>query len=788
MKQTVLITAYAVNPYKGSEDGTGWNISREIAKTYKTIIITRKNNRPEIERYMEKHQNLIHQNMKFKYHDLPSWAMFWKKKIGPRGYVLYFYLWQLLMPLFILRNKLEFDLCHNLNFHSDSTPHFLWVFGKPTIWGPIGHHPKMPFDYIKHYGNKIVIIDRKYALVKWIMRSLDPFFYLSKWKTDRIIAINSSIKSTLRLKDSKVEVIAAVAAEIPNLELKQNNVFNVLSVGRFTPMKGFDITILAFSKFIKAVPENKRENVKLTLVGSGECTFYLNGLIEKHHIGGYVNIISWVDKKEMDAIYNDADVFLFPSHEGAGMVVPEAMSYGLPVICFDNVGPGELLKHAGVKIPYTNYNKSINQFYLELFDIYTNTAKRVELSKKAIETFKSNYTWTTKGHKVKAIIADLLIEKTSIAVFHPSAELYGADRVLVNALKAIPKNINKKVYLFRGGPLTSLIKSEVENVEIIIKTDMPVIYRKIFTPFGIIKLVSQWIQFLFFLRKENKKHHFKSAYVNTFSCALVLPLLAVLRIKRFVHVHEIIDNPKLIGALTAWIAQLFSNKIVCVSNAVLLGLKKYVKHIDIKGVVIHNGISPIEGIQKKKSETFNFYLFGRIKPEKGQWFLIEALSTIAKEKLKNTKFILMGGIVDGQENVLAELEGKIRTYGLENNVEIRDFVPNIAEAMSDADVCLIPSLMKDPFPTTVLEAMSAAKPVITTNHGGAKEAVLDQETGFLINPNNTVELANSIINLIDRKKEIPQLGAKAKMRYQKLFTTKHFNNKWMKFNVAHQLI
>ena len=76
MKNTILITAYAVNPYKGSEDGTGWNISREIAKDYKTIVITRKNNRAEIERYIEEHQNPIHQNMEFKYHDLPFWAMF----------------------------------------------------------------------------------------------------------------------------------------------------------------------------------------------------------------------------------------------------------------------------------------------------------------------------------------------------------------------------------------------------------------------------------------------------------------------------------------------------------------------------------------------------------------------------------------------------------------------------------------------------------------------------------------------------------------------------------------
>ena len=45
--------------------------------------------------------------------------------------------------------------------------------------------------------------------------------------------------------------------------------------------------------------------------------------------------------------------------------------------------------------------------------------------------------------------------------------------------------------------------------------------------------------------------------------------------------------------------------------------------------------------------------------------------------------------------------------------------------------------MKDPFPTTVLEAMSAGKAVIASDTGGAKEAIDDNETGFLITANES---------------------------------------------------
>jgi glycosyltransferase involved in cell wall biosynthesis len=737
---------------------------------------------------MQGSNDTIHAHMNFYYYDLPNWIMCWKKKIGPRGYVLYFYLWQLFMPLFILKNNLKFDIAHALNFHSDSHPQFLWVFGKPTIWGPIGHHPKMPTDYINHYGKAVLATDRKYALVKWCLRNLDPFFYLAKWKTDKIIGINSSVQSVLRVKNSKMEIIPAVAAEKPTVEQKEGTGFNVLSVGRFTPMKGFDIAILAFSGFIKSVPKREQLNIKLTLVGSGESEAYLRSLIQLHQLEHNVEIIPWVTKDKMKRIYNNADFFLFPSHEGAGMVVPEAMSYGLPVLCFDNVGPGELSRGAGIKIPYTNYTKSIGEFANQLTSMYTDIDKRKRYAEKVSLVYKNHYTWEKKGKRFKKIYQQLLAKKKTIAVFHPSAELYGADRILVNALKAIPETVYKKVYLFREGTLRGLLEKEVENVEVIIRTDMPVIYRKIFTPFGIVKFIKELTGFLFFLRIENQKNQFSSAYVNTLSCSFLLPLLWGLRIKRYIHVHEIIDSPKTIGLVTALISHLFANNIVCVSNAVLLGLKRYVKRIEQKGIVLHNGIGAISVKPRKKSAVINFYLFGRIKPEKGQWFLIDALVTIPKEKLSNARFILMGGVVDGQELALAELKLKIISYNLQDHVSIKDFSPNIAQAMSDADVCLIPSLMKDPFPTTVLEAMSAAKPVITTNHGGAKEAVIDHETGLLIRPNNLEELANSIVNLIDRKTELHEIGANAKKRYLSHFTIDHFNRNWLKFNLVHQLI
>ena len=105
----ILITAYDINPYKGSEASTGWNFTIQVTRENKVVAITRKNNKQNIEKYI-KENNISTENLEFKYYDLPYWMRFWKK--GSRGSSLYFYLWQMFMPIFILKNKINLFICN----------------------------------------------------------------------------------------------------------------------------------------------------------------------------------------------------------------------------------------------------------------------------------------------------------------------------------------------------------------------------------------------------------------------------------------------------------------------------------------------------------------------------------------------------------------------------------------------------------------------------------------------------------------------------------------------------
>ncbi len=422
----VLLTAYAVNPYKGSEDGTGWNMILQIAKHNQVIAITRKNNQAAIEKYMMENPMGEVSNLTFTYFDLPYWMRWWKK--GGRGALLYFYLWQLGIVFFILNKKMKFDIAHNLNFHNDWTPSFLWALGKPFVWGPVGHHPAIPKEYLIHSaGKKAYYFDQLKWWTKKCFWTFEPFVKIAKWKASKIITINSSVQEVLNFPKEKEIRLPAVATTTPNRKKRKskNNKFNILSIGRFTPLKGFDITIEAFGHFYHQLNIEDKYDVQLTLIGKGSEKKALQQLAEDLEIAHAVNFIDWMSRAELDEYFATSSVFLFPSHEGAGMVVPEALSFGLPVLCFDNIGPGEFIdKTCGMKVEYSNPRESIVMFSKHLNLLFHENEIQEELSQGAIRQFEKYFTWERKGKIISEAYLDILFPNENRKIVEENEDVH----------------------------------------------------------------------------------------------------------------------------------------------------------------------------------------------------------------------------------------------------------------------------------------------------------------------------------------------------------------------------
>ncbi len=155
---------------------------------------------------------------------------------------------------------------------------------------------------------------------------------------------------------------------------------------------------------------------------------------------------------------------------------------------------------------------------------------------------------------------------------------------------------------------------------------------------------------------------------------------------------------------------------------------------------------------------------GRLTEEKGMRQALLALDRL-RESLTSVRLLILTSRDIG-EQLPADL-GHLRPYvtigGWLSGVELR-------AAYQLADVVAVPSIYVDPFPTVNLEAMAAAKPVVATCFGGSAEAVLDGETGFIVDPLQVEALAGALLRLLRDDALRASMGERGRERIRAHFT------------------
>jgi glycosyltransferase involved in cell wall biosynthesis len=151
-----------------------------------------------------------------------------------------------------------------------------------------------------------------------------------------------------------------------------------------------------------------QENCELYLIGSGPEEGFLKSLVNDLKLADRVTFISWIERDELMAKFKDASAFLFPSHEGAGMVVAEALSFGLPVICLDNEGPGQFIsRENGFAIPMGDYDQTVNGLASAIQELHASPEKRKKMGTAAREQFENFFHWDRRGEQLQKVYADL---------------------------------------------------------------------------------------------------------------------------------------------------------------------------------------------------------------------------------------------------------------------------------------------------------------------------------------------------------------------------------------------
>jgi glycosyltransferase involved in cell wall biosynthesis len=213
-----------------------------------------------------------------------------------------------------------------------------------------------------------------------------------------------------------------------------------------------------------------------------------------------------------------------------------------------------------------------------------------------------------------------------------------------------------------------------------------------------------------------------------------------------------------------------TSRFICVSQYDFNEGKKFGVIDPKRTAVIYNGVRGFSLPSKeeaRKEFTLNDEVvvlnIGRLHVQKGHTFLIEGAKKVLERK-SNVKFWIVG---EGEER--GSLSEKIRKEGLQGKISLLGYREDVSKLLAAADIFILTSLWEG-FPYTILEAMSAGLPVVSTDVGGVAEAVEHQQTGLLVPLKKPHLLANALIYLIEHPEERKRMGEKGKERVREKFS------------------
>ncbi len=178
--------------------------------------------------------------------------------------------------------------------------------------------------------------------------------------------------------------------------------FVFISVGQMIPRKGFDILLKAYAK------SNLNDLTQLLIIG-GSPTKELCDLKESLQLTN-VKFIEAIPKEKLNEYYAASDAFVFSTREDIwGLVVNEALSFGLPLISSDNAVAAKHFKQyedVGILVE----NENIDEFSNAMQEIYHNRGLREKESKNALEKIK-DYTIEQSAKDIVLALTDVISGK-----------------------------------------------------------------------------------------------------------------------------------------------------------------------------------------------------------------------------------------------------------------------------------------------------------------------------------------------------------------------------------------
>lgn len=336
--------------------------------------------------------------------------------------------------------------------------------------------------------------------------------------------------------------------------------------------------------------------------------------------------------------------------------------------------------------------------------------------------------------------------RRKIALILPNLDENGGQIVTCTLLK----NMNREKYQVSLFVLSPYVKNRLTLM--LQQENVPVNFVKINLDYNYVRS----IEILYWLDNSIKKYEPDIIHVHLDT--LYTWFWAIIRKKYILFtIHS--EAKRIYNRISGFLFQILKKKNLITVIGVSKGISKHFCEVfgAESAITIYNPVEisnfKCERNTNENKNEIRFVHVARFSPVKNHKLLINSFAQLHKMR-KNTSLMLIG---DGQN--LHDIKMYVSQLHLNKSIKFIGAVDDVTSFLKQSDVFVLSSKF-EAFPVSVLEAMAAGLPIISTKVGGLPEVVRDN--GILVEPENVNELANAMQRLVDDKKLRVKMGMLSK--------------------------
>lgn len=355
------------------------------------------------------------------------------------------------------------------------------------------------------------------------------------------------------------------------------------------------------------------------------------------------------------------------------------------------------------------------------------------------------------------------LAKQNILFIVRTMGLGGTENVVLQLCEILSEKVNRIVICSSGG----VHEEKLKKMGVVHYT-IPDIASK--NPLDMLKIC---LKIKHIIRSEKisiiHSHHRMAAFYAE--------LIATNRMPKLATAHNTFQDKK---RLTHFAYH--NTKLIAVGEMVKNNLKAVFKIPENQITVIHNAVKPYEDEikplaileEEKKKGHILVGNIGRLSEQKGMCYFIDA-AEITLQKHPETHFIIVG---DGEQR--EQLLKMVDSKKIQNRITFLGYRADIQNVMSQLDFIVLSSLWEG-LPLTPIEAFSVGKTVIGTSVDGTPEIICNGIDGYLVEPRNSEQLAEKMIDLIENPTVRKNLEMHALKRYKEEFSFEKLTQRYIEF-------